>query len=236
MIRADESGRKGWRCRLDQAARLGFALLLLAACLHPPSIGFGVLMCVLLFLLIMRHDGGIHRLLGLMRLLPWLLVPVVALHALFSPGEIWWSFAGLHLTREGTMTGVALGLHLLLFFLAGMMIARLWPAAAWLHGVQRIPGLGARLYPYLRVLEPLRADIARELRGLWRAQHSWRALPVLLESAVRRALALGRHHAEQLWLHWEVAPARRAPKTAASPADRALWLLLASVWVVGSWH
>ncbi|RMH62521.1 MAG: hypothetical protein D6678_00945 [Zetaproteobacteria bacterium] len=217
----------------NHLARGYFTAILLWLCLTRPAPWLAAGVIILLFGLIVRHDQGVHRLRRLGVVLPWLLLPTFMLHALFTPGEVLWSGAGLHVTREGLASGMGLALHLALFFLCGMMIARLWPPADWLMGLRRLPVVGHRLYPLLLLLEPLRKDIVHELAGLWRARRSWRALPSLLEDAVRRALALGREHAERLWLTWDERDDRHSVRRAGGAIESIFWLVLAGMLSVG---
>ncbi len=220
--------------------KLALAVQLLALVLYPLGIGPMLAAIALSALLIALMDRHVRTLVRAARLLRWLVLPIVAVHALATPGEILLGGAHLHLTREGLLRGCQLALHLIQFFLAGLCVGRFWPASQWLHVVARMPCVGPRLYPHLVMLFPLRVSILQCMDGLQQARcgrKGWHIWPHLLESGINRSLLLGRRHAEMLWLRWTSQPVAwlEGRETTPSLPVAWWWLFVVSFLAVG-WY
>ena len=216
--------------------RLYFVVSLLWLCFQLSDMLNMTLLSALLAGLIRMHDGHARALWRMLGLLKWLLLPILLIHAMFTPGEILFSLSMLHMTREGLQQGMTMSLHLLMFFLAGMTISQLWSRQDWLLLVARMPGFGRRLYPYILMVMPLRQSLGRELllmKAAWQHRSGrWRHFPRLLESLVRQAIRLGERHAEMLWLRWGEQPAAMMQLSSVSLIDTLRWGVLATVIIV----
>ncbi|RMG91043.1 MAG: hypothetical protein D6703_06015 [Zetaproteobacteria bacterium] len=190
---------------LHKTGRLIVATQILVLIMYPLSIWGMLLVIMLSGVLIALIERHVRTLMRAVKVLRWLVLPIIAVHGLATPGEILLGGAHVHLTREGLLQGCYLALHLVQFYFAGLCVGRFWPASQWLHAIARLPGVGSRVYPYLVLLFPLRASILQVLRGLQESRcgrKGWQVWPYLLESGISRSLWLGRRHAEALWLRW----------------------------------
>ncbi len=130
------------------------------------------------------------------RLLRWLLLPLLLLHMLFTPGTFF--IPGIPVSREGVNNGLLLAVHLAAMVYAAMLLSRLitlpvlWPLAS------RIPVI-ARLLPlYLHVWPELWQHMQQAARHQQQRWHNsgkhWRQLPGLIADMVvetdRRARAI----------------------------------------------
>jgi len=219
--------------------RLYFVAALLLLCFQSLDLFHMALLSALLVVLIRMRDGHAHALWRMLRLLKWLLLPILLIHALFTPGDILFSLSMLHITREGLQQGINMSLHLLMFFLAGMAISKLWSQQDWLLLAARMPLAGRRLYPYILMLIPLRQGLGQYLllmKAQWHSRSGrWRHFPMLLESLVRQAVRLGERHAEMLWLRWGEQPAASMRLSSFSATETMRWCVLATVTLLWAW-
>ncbi len=189
-------------------ARLLLGLTTLAWAVCAVSIEQTLTGVMVLVLLVWMLNGGV-RLWRLLLLLRWFLVPALLVHALFTPGELWWP--GIPVSKEGLMQGVRVSLHLVLLFLAAMWMTALLRRGEWLGLVAAIPPIRRYVAPYLLLLPAMYREIRMlltELGNRWRLQGRWPHFPVLLLSAMRQGLRTGRSVAAALWLNW---PSRGIP-------------------------
>jgi len=213
------------------------ALLLL--CFQTLNTFSMLLLSAVLAVLIRLRDGHARALWRMLALLKWLLLPILLIHALFTPGEILFSLFQVHFTREGLHLGANMSLHLLMFFLVGMFISKLWTQQDWLLLAARIPLVGRRLYPYILMVMPLRQSLGQSLslmKAQWQKRSGrWRHFPVLLEALARQAMQLGERHAENLWLRWGEQPAAGMQLSSLSVAETKRLCTLATMILLWAW-
>ena len=105
------------------------------------------------------------------RLLLWLLIPIFILHLMFTPGQLIWPGSVLPFSREGLFEGAWLALHLCTLFYAAMLLSGSLSSEEWALYCLRLPWIGPKLLPYVKLAPPIRAlasrglaDAKRELR------------------------------------------------------------------------
>lgn len=184
------------------SARLCAGLILLLLAIRLQSILASSVMIVLCVLLLWRLDRSWRTVVASARLLRWLVVPILLMHALFTHGELLWS--GLPLTREGVLTGLRLSLHLSAIFVAALVLFRVLHRYQWVRLLAAMPG-AARLLPHFHLLMSMREQMMQRLahlRDQWRLRRRWRELHLLLLAAFVTALRASRLQADMLWLRW----------------------------------
>jgi hypothetical protein len=143
------------------------------------------------------------------RLLLWLLVPILLLHLLFTPGQLLWPGSIVPFTREGLYAGVWLGLHLCTLFYAAMLLSRSLSQEEWVWYCLQLPRIGPRLLPYVKLSAPLRALVGRgmaEARQQLYLSKGIRELPRLLHvitGLIARIWHDTEKEAEAVWRNWD---------------------------------
>lgn len=192
--------------RVDWRARflLGMALLLGAALNHDAL--FASLNITLASLLIWHIAGGLVPLWSAVRLLRWLIIPILLLHMLLTPGAIVAPSLPLPISREGLWQGLWLSLHLAEMFVAAMALSRLLSWREWLKWLGSWPLLGGRLETDARLFLLMQRD-ARLL--IERQRRRWREhrldlilLARLLAETLMQMLGRSELQAERLWRNW----------------------------------
>jgi len=152
------------------------------------------------------------------RLLLWLLVPILLLHLLFTPGELLWPGSGIPFTREGLHEGVWLALRLCALFYAAMLLSRSLTREEWAYYCLRLPVFGPRLLPYVKLSAPMRAMAGRavaETRSQMRQFAGWRDTPRLLRAfseLTGRVWSGSEVEAKAVWNHWKEEADPRQPQ------------------------
>jgi len=143
------------------------------------------------------------------RLLLWLLVPILLLHLLFTPGQLLWPGSSMPFTREGMFEGVWLALRLCTLFYAAMLLSRSLSRTEWACYCLRLPYIGPRLLAYLKLSDPIRVLVSksmvaakqecREFRGLRDTPRLLQALNGMIANVWHGSAA----EAEMVWQHWD---------------------------------
>ena len=169
------------------------------------------------------------------RVLRWLLIPIVLLHLVFTPGTIIFpqiggpSYEALHLVAW-------LSLRLSLIFMAAMVFSRMLSIDEWAELLLAMPYAGPRLYPYLRLMFPMRASMERIIRT-YRQQWCMRRQGVsvndlanLLGGVFVNVMAWSERQGMMLWLRWGEQE-KRGFDTA---MDGRSWLMamLGNIWLL----
>lgn len=189
-----------WQVRL----LLGCVLLLAAAFNRDPF--FAVAQLLLAAAIVYHLAGGFAPLRAAMRLLRWLVLPILLLHMLLTPGAMVFPSLPLPISREGLERGLWLSLHLMEMFVAAMALSRLLLWSEWLQWLAAWPGIGPRLVIDARLFMLMQRD-ARLL--IERQRRRWRAhrfdlvlLARLLAETLQQMLARSELQAMRLWRHW----------------------------------
>ncbi|MBL4775668.1 MAG: hypothetical protein JKY87_06395 [Mariprofundus sp.] len=186
-------------------SRLLLGLGLLSVSVMSPSMIVALLLLFVLAVLLRVLDGHVLTSLRLLRLLRWFLIPILLLHALFTPGQLLMPELLIPISREGVVQGVILSLHLGAVFFAAMLMFRLLKQAEWLHYILLWPYLGQRLTVYVWMMNGMRMSITallHDFRAQFRWRKDWPRAPLLLMSAFKQVLADASEHACMLWLRW----------------------------------
>ncbi len=208
----------------------GIAALYLLWVAWNQQFELAVMQLLLTACLLCYADGGLTVLSQAWHLLRWLLLPIVLLHAFFTPGAL--LIADLPLTQEGVQKGGWLALHLSSLYLAAMLFSRLLS----LHLLMRLAACNRhsqRLVPiYIRLLPPIMQGIQTEVQQhaqQWRAQgHAIRQLPRVLLQLVIHMEQQSRTIAQKVASDWPSAPIIHDFRI---PKQRAMWVCW---WLGGS--
>ncbi len=208
----------------------GFLYLLHVALARQAGLSLlHILFCLLLLRWLDDHARSLRQAWLLLR---WLLLPLLLLHALFTPGALYWS--GLPFTQEGVAAGVGLGVHLTAMVLAAMLFSRLLDPTVLLWSVRR-HARTRRLLPLYLYLWPRMMTSTR--RALRRARQSWkesgggvRLLPWHVACLVIEIDRLAERHGQRFWR--EMARRNRAPMSMDASARRSVPVaMLFSLWL-----
>ena len=138
------------------------------------------------------------------RLLVWLFVPIVLLHAFLTPGTY---IMGLPVSIEGLKQSFVLSLNLACMFFTALLVMQVLKMKYLLQALQRTPTLSQILLPSLLLIRRLRITIPlllNQQRMYWqRLEHKWLALPDVLFESILSILKSSRFEAQLLWEHWD---------------------------------
>jgi len=179
----------------------------------------------------MYVDAGAGFLLQAWRLLRWLLLPILLLHPLFTPGEL--LITGWPFTREGLIQGGWLTLHLTSLYLAAMLMSRLISLQAlqnianYFPQGRRLSAIYLRLFPL--VLPTVKTCIQQHGQT-WRDNgHSLRQIPATLVAIVQAMERHSQQCALNVASHWQQQPSLqdfRIPKHRALRCAMLIWLVM----------
>ena len=138
------------------------------------------------------------------RLLVWLFVPIVLLHAFFTPGTY---ILGLPISLEGLKQSFVLCLNLTCMFFTALLVMQVLEMKYLLQALQKTPVLSQILMPRLLLLTRLRIMIPQLLnkkRIYWQGlERKWLGLPDVLFESILSILKVSRHEAKLLWEQWD---------------------------------
>jgi hypothetical protein len=144
------------------------------------------------------------------RVLRWLLVPIVLMHLLFTPGTLIFPQLGGGPSHEAVEVALWLSLRLCLIFASAMTFSRMLSLQEWTHALLAIPWAGRRLYPYAMLVFPMRASLERLVRCYYqqwrirRRRFSARDLAALLSGLFTQVMVWSKRQGAVLWLRWGV--------------------------------
>ncbi len=215
-------------------ARLFFSLAWFALAIgaHETQARVGVTL-VSMILLYAQHGGLLIW--RSLRLLLWLFVPIILLHAWFTPGVYLW---GLPISEEGLRQALLLCLQLLNMFFAALLVMKLWQRQHVFFWIQKNKWLQQVLLPYVILLPALREAVGQVLqlqKQAWQSERKpWAQLPEMLASSVRQVVEKAKVEARCVWRDWDVLVVRMQNHELASTPmmDAMLWLLGALAWLV----
>jgi len=184
-------------------ARLSFGLGMLALVLMQHALQPTLLLIFFLSCLLRLLHGSFGPLLRLFRLLRWFLLPILLMHAFFTPGEL--LTPAFPLTWEGIHQGILISAHLIDLFLAAMLLAGLLRQCEWFAMLAAVPMLDKRVWEYVIMLSMMNLcvrSLLGQINEQWKLRKNWSAAPVMLISAFRQAIERGREQARAAWLRW----------------------------------
>ncbi len=186
---------------------MGFGLLLLT--IMTTSLWLSLLLTVLATVMIRMLDGNWRTSVRLLYLLRWLVIPILLLHILFTPGQLLFPGWPIGVSREGLMQGIRLSLHLSSMYAMAIMMFRLLGHAEWLRLLMQLPWFGERMMVQALMMLSMKQHMGQlllYLRQQFRLRYDWKKAPLLLMAAFRQALADASTHAQMLWLRWPQQP------------------------------
>jgi hypothetical protein len=184
---------------------LGISLLLTTA-LNDLFYIAAIQLLISVSLLIVMTSGG-RLLKESIRLLCWLVIPILVLHALFTPGELLVKGAAIPVSIEGIRLGGWFAFHLVAIFLSALVFSRLLSKEEWISFMLRMPGWGERLVPYALLLQSgLKKSgeiVRREYASWYSCGKKLRQLPIHITTALTDTLNENRKDASELWHDWD---------------------------------
>lgn len=170
-----------------------------------------------------------------LKVLAFLVLPILILHMWLTPGRVVLSLGRLgDISAEGLARGGWLSLHLVLMYFSAMLFSRLVSLPEWMVLTAKCGGRG--LQPYLMLLLPLVRQVrwrTQLLARQWRRRGTWRELALTLSAVMDQCMAVSRQQADALWLRWPVAAGAsavaEATTTPAWPATALMLLIGAGV-------
>ena len=142
------------------------------------------------------------------RLLCWLVIPILLLHAFFTPGEMLFKGVAIPVTVEGIRLGSWFALHLIVMFLSALALSRLLSKQEWITTMLSIPGWGEKLVPYALLLESglkKNGEIVRREYASWCSHgKKLKQFPIHITTALTDTLNKNRDDAFELWNDWDV--------------------------------
>ncbi len=188
------------------SARLFAAVSFFLAVLCNHRFDLGLVQLAASLILLRVACRNFDAIISSLKLLLWLLVPIIVLHALFSPGELLVAGMWPSVSREGVVLGLELGARLLLLYFSGMLLLYALDQREWLQQLICIPFFGIYLVEGLVLFVPLQNHIQSIFRTSISALkvsgiHGWRRVLIAPE-VFARSLYQGRMLARQLWLRW----------------------------------
>lgn len=152
-------------------------------------------------------ERSVFIILKSVKLMAWIVVPTLLLHAVFTPGELVTSNAAISVSIEGLRSGFWFALHLIVLFFSAVLLSKLLTYREWIHILLHVPVAGRRLLPYALLLESLREGVGSQLQSEaseWRSQgmgiRNFASKMVLI---LVQGLKQGRSSASRLWHDWD---------------------------------
>jgi len=203
--------------RIHPLGRMLFAASLLAALIGMHG-QIPLLLCMLTgsALLVGWLSASWVPVLRAARLLLWLVVPVLLLHLIFTPGALLWPGSPVPFTREGLQQGGWLALRLCAMFYVAMLLSRSLSREEWTYYCLRLPFVGSRLLAYVKLSPAMRGLASRSLaEARMNLNAGWRSasdLPAELGELVSRVWQGALVEATNVWRQWEYEEGPRRPR------------------------
>jgi hypothetical protein len=220
-------------------AGLGLSLLLTTALNNLFYVAAIQLLISVLFLVVMTSGGRLLK--ESFRLLCWLVIPILLLHALFTPGELLMKGMAVPVSIEGIQLGGWFAFHLITIFLSALVFSRLLSKDEWISFILRIPGWGERLVPYVLLLESglkkNREIVRREYNNWCSCGKKLKQLPIHITTALTDTLNENGKNASELWHNWDrhvlsISGSSLSVKQAKPMLTAAAVIAVAVVWMI----
>jgi len=165
---------------------------------------FAVAHATLAAMIVWHAAGSLAPLTAALRLLRWLVLPILLLHMFLTPGMM--IVTGVPVSWEGLEQGLWLSLHLVEMFFAAMAMSRLLLWREWLQWLASWPRVGGGLATDARLFLLMQRDarlLIEQRRRQWREQpFDLIVLGRLLAETLQQMLARSELQAVRLWRHW----------------------------------
>jgi len=190
--------------RIHPLGRFFFSLSLFAAVLMMNKAWAGAGLLFLAMLLIRLTSASWLPLWRALRLLLWLLIPIILLHLMFTPGRLLWPDSVLSFSREGLDQGLWLALHLCALFFAAMALSRSLKIEEWGYYSIRLPLIGKQMLPFVQLAAPMRQMVSEHLKQ--QKIRPFRHLPTMLVTLFEAVWHGAQAQADLVWKQWGQEP------------------------------
>jgi hypothetical protein len=225
----------GFVWRSHAVSRLFVGVVCLAAGLRSGSMTHALLLLSTTLLLLIVVGTPASTVWRALKILAFLVLPILVLHMWLTPGRVLLSFGRFgDISAEGLARGGWLSLHLVLMYFSAMLFSRLVSVPEWMVLSARFGG--GRLQPYLMLMMPLARQVrwrTQLLARQWRQRGTWRELALALSAVLDQCMAVSRQQAEALWLRWPVV-AGDARSFLAAGTKRTVWPATLLMMLIGA--
>jgi len=190
--------------RIHALGRFCFACFLFIAVLMVNKLWVGLFLLVLAVLLVRLFSVSWLPLWRALRLLLWLLIPIILLHLMFTPGRLLWPDSILPFSREGLDQGLWLAFRLCALFFAAMALSRSLNIAEWTYYSVRLPLIGERMLPFVQLADPMRQMVSDNLKQ--KKIRPLRRLPMMLATLFEDVWCGAEEQADRVWKQWGQMP------------------------------
>ncbi|MDX8403725.1 MAG: hypothetical protein R8K54_04880 [Mariprofundaceae bacterium] len=183
----------------------GISFLMTAALNNTVTVA--LIQLTLFILILINLEQGYFTLQKSAKLLRWLIIPIVLLHALFTPGELIITGMAIPVSIEGLKSGLWFAFHLTVIFFSAIVFSRLLTNREWIRSVLKLPFIGVKVLPYALLLERGWSRIKTMLQDEYAAwkehEKGMRSFALHLASLPVKALKQSSVHADELWNNWD---------------------------------
>ncbi|MDX8392668.1 MAG: hypothetical protein R8K53_08925 [Mariprofundaceae bacterium] len=190
--------------RIHPLGRFCFSFFLFVAVLMMSKLWMGAGFLALSVLLVRVFNESWMPLWRALRLLMWLLMPILLLHLFFTPGRLLWPDSGLPFSHEGLNQGLWLVFRLCALFFAAMALSRSLNIAEWAYYSLRLPLIGSHLLPFVQLASPLRKMVGEQLKK--QQIRPLKRLPLMLAALFEDVWRGAEVQADRVWEEWAQMP------------------------------
>lgn len=219
-------------------SRLFFGAGFLFSAVYNHSFVVALFQMLVAIVLLQLVDGSSRRLIRAGRLLQWIVLPMILIHALFSPGRLI-DFGWLHISVDGAIFGGWLAFHFVTIFMAALLFFRILTTDEWVHLIAMTPSFRTQLLTYMVLARSLRTEMATIIaryRRVWQqGRKGIGRLFLILLLIIRRVMDTGKIQAGRVWHEWdgemENLLTQKDEVAAASMAWTLFWPFFAIGWI-----
>ncbi len=190
--------------RIHALGRFCFACLLFIAVLMVNKLWAGLVLLILAVLLVRLLSESWLPLWRALRLLLWLLIPIILLHLMFTPGRLLWPDSVFPFSREGLDQGLWLAFRLCALFFAAMGLSRSLNIAEWTYYSIRLPLIGERMLPFVQLAAPMRQMVSDHLKE--KKIRPLNRMPMMLAALFEDVWHGAEEQADRVWKQWRHMP------------------------------
>ncbi len=189
------------------ASRLFAGVTFLLTAVLNNQLDFALMQLFLIVLALLLYRDGSKRILRALLLLRWLVIPIILLHALFTPGALIVSGLIWPISVEGIQSGLWFSFHLVVIFFAAMFFSIVLTRKEWIEAILKLPMAGHRILPYAMLLDQcwrqVQLMLSAEFSGYRNGRKGLRHLIWRLGSLPSGALKASREVAREVSVNWD---------------------------------
>lgn len=129
----------------------GISFLITAALNNEVTLA--LIQLVLFILVLINLKQGYAALKKSANLLRWFIIPIILLHAFFTPGELIISGMPIPVSIEGLQTGLWFAFNLTVIFYSAIVFSRLLTNREWIRVILKLPMIGLKVLPYALLMD-----------------------------------------------------------------------------------